>query len=61
MANPLIKAPDGRIVVAPRGLTVTVILDGCPVTSINEAVLKPGWTIATPADLAALAKKNKDK
>ena len=58
-ASLLIKAPDGRIVTAHRGLTTTAVVDDCPVTSINKSALKPGWSIATASDIAATAAQKK--
>lgn len=49
MTTILIKAPDGRVVSAPRLSTVTREVDGVFVTSIDPAKLKPGWCDAKPS------------
>lgn len=49
-----IKAPDGRIIPAPRAFTTSKAVAGVPVTAVNVDALKPGWSVATAADLAAL-------
>ena len=49
-----IKAPDGRIIPAPRAFATSKTVNGAPVTTVNAAALKPGWSVATSADLAAL-------
>ena len=54
MSKLYIKAPDGRIVPAPRSVTVSKIVDGAPVAFVNPAALKDGWSIASAVDLAAL-------
>ncbi len=57
MSNMFIKDPDGRIIAAPRGVTVSKVVDGAPVTVINEKALKPGWSVATAACLDGLRAK----
>ncbi len=56
MSKLYIKAPDGRIVDCPRGLTVSKVVDGAPVVSVNPEALKDGWSVATLADVEALQK-----
>lgn len=43
MTKLYITAPDGRVVVCPRGNEHVAVIDGAAVTSVNEASLKPGW------------------
>lgn len=57
MAKLYIKGPDGRVIGCPRALTVSKVVDGVGVASVNPKALKPGWSVATAADLAAAAKK----
>lgn len=45
----LIKAPDGRVVVCPRGLTITRVVGDVPVTAVDPAALKPGWSVVVDA------------
>lgn len=45
MADLLIKAPDGRVVTCPRGLTIAAVLDDAAVITVNAAALKPGWSV----------------
>lgn len=54
-----IKGPGGRIVQAPRANTTSKTINGAPVTTINVASLKPGWSVATQAEVDALAAANK--
>lgn len=49
MTDLLIKAPDGRIVVCPRHLTITTVADDRAVDSVNVAALKPGWSVVVDA------------
>lgn len=54
MSKLYIKAPDGRIVDAPSTVIVVVKVDGVSVRKVDVAALKPGWSVATAADVAAL-------
>lgn len=49
-----IKAPDGRIIPAPRALTVSKTVGGAAVVSVDPAKLKAGWTVADAASIAKL-------
>lgn len=55
-----IKGPEGQVVPAPRGQTVTRLVDGVPVTTVNPDALKPGWAVATEADADAAALASAD-
>ena len=59
MAKIHIKAPDGRIVAAPRNVTQDTVIDGVPTAVLVESALKPGWSRATDADIAAMQATNK--
>lgn len=52
MAKFHLKAPNGSLVFASQSQLKTEIKDGVAVESVNENLLKDGWSIATAADIA---------
>lgn len=58
MSKLYIKDPSGRVIRCPRGLTKTEIVGGAPVIAVDEKSLKPGWSVASSADISAKAAEN---